>query len=120
LVSALIELSKAKVKLPQFIGVVFLCVGISSVSFAQQKDTGKSPAPSKPKMVFLGEFDAGQPNAGIFKLFDPTDEVLCYILMPTSAIKKQVEVGVWAYEGNSLGSISCVKVTIPRSDVIKR
>ena len=113
-------LGKSKVKLPQFIGVALLCLITSSVSFAQQKDTKKNPPPSKPKMVFMGEFDAGQPNAGIFKLFDPTDEVLCYILMPTSAIKKQVEVGVWAYEGNSLGSISCVKVTIPRSDVIKR
>ena len=117
---AWLDLKKYDTKLPQFIGVVFICLGISSVSFAQQKDAGKNPSPSKPKMVFLGEFDAGQPNAGIFKLFDPTDEVLCYVLMPTSAIKKQVEVGVWAYEGNSLGSISCVKVTIPRSDVIKR
>lgn len=70
-------------------------------------------------MVFLGEFDAGQPDAGIYKLFDPTDEVICYILMPHRANRREIG-GAWAYEANSLGSISCVKVTIPRSDVIKR
>lgn len=63
-------------------------------------------------MAFLGEFDAGQPNAGIYKLFDATDEVLCYILMPSTALKKQVDGGIWVYEGNSLGSISCVKVSL--------
>lgn len=109
-----LELKKTIVKLPQFIGVVLVCLLTSSVSLAQQKDTGKKPLPSKPKMVFLGEFDAGQPNAGIFKLFDPTDEVLCYILMPTTALKKQAEGGIWVYEGNSLGSISCVKVNVKK------
>ena len=108
------KLCKSKVKLPQLIGVVFLCFMTSSVSFAQQKDAGKKPPPSKPKMVFLGEFDAGQPNAGIYKLFDPTDEVLCYVLMPSVASKKQAEGGMWVYDGNSLGSISCVKINLKK------
>jgi hypothetical protein len=33
-------------------------------------------------MKFLGAFDAGLPNVSIIKLLDPTDEVLCYVLMP--------------------------------------
>ena len=66
------------------------------------------------KNIFLGEFDAGQPDAGIYKLYDPTDEVLCYILMPTNSTRKQVEPGKWAYESNSLGSLSCLKVQVQK------
>ena len=116
----LFELGSPYRKLSRFIGIAFLFLAINSVSFAQKNSSSKKPPVEKPKMIFLAEFDAGQPNAGIFKLFDPSDEVICYILMPTSALKRQVEVGVWAYEANSLGSISCVKVTLPRTDVIKR
>lgn len=112
--SDLMQVCNSNIKLPQFIGVAFLCLITSSVSFAQQKNPSKKNSAEKPKMVFLGEFDAGQPNAGIYKLFDPTDEVLCYILMPTTALKKQAEGGVWVYEGNSLGSISCVKVNLKK------
>lgn len=102
-----------------------LPVFFSSVSYAQQNQpkpaaqNQQKPAAQKPKMVFLGEFDAGQPNAGIFKLFDPTDEVVCYVLMPATASRKEVN-GTWVYEANSLGSISCVKVNIPKSDVIRK
>lgn len=85
-------------------------------AYSQQK---KQPEKEKPKMVFLGEFDAGQPDAGIYKLFDPTDEVICYVLMPHRVNRREIG-GAWAYEANSLGSISCVKVTIPKSDVIRR
>jgi len=62
-------------------------------------------------MIFMGEFEAGQPNAGIYKLYDPTDQVLCYVLMPEVSNRKQVG-SVWTYEGNSLGSLSCVKVQV--------
>jgi hypothetical protein len=82
--------------------IVFLMS--AQLAVAQQKN------PPKAKMIFLGEFDAGQPDAGIYKLYDPTDEVLCYILMPTNSTRKQVEPGKWAYESNTLGSISCLKV----------
>jgi hypothetical protein len=108
------KLGKSMTKLSQFFGIAFLLLITSSISFAQQKNPSKKNPGEKPKMVYLGEFDAGQPNAGIYKLFDPTDEVLCYILMPTTALKKQAEGGVWVYEGNSLGSISCVKVSLKK------
>lgn len=64
-----------------------------------------SPPPSRMKL--LDVFDAGQPNAIILKLYDPGPEVICYVLMPEKAMRKQAE-GGWVYEGNSVGSISCV------------
>lgn len=99
-------------KLSRLIGIAFLILALNSISFAQQNNPSKKNPTEKPKMAFLGEFDAGQPNAGIYKLFDASDEVLCYILMPSTALKKQVDGGAWVYEGNSLGSISCVKVNL--------
>ena len=62
-------------------------------------------------MIFLGQFDAGQPNAGIYKMYDPSDQVLCYILMPELSNRKQVG-NLWTYEANTLGSLSCVKVQV--------
>lgn len=67
----------------------------------------------KPLMKFLGAFDAGLPNASIIKLLDPTDDVLCYVLMPDNAIRKQVDKEKWVYESNNVGSISCLKVIVP-------
>ena len=48
----------------------------------------------------------------IYKLFDPTDDVVCYVLTPDIAGRKQNEAGVLIYEGNSAGSISCLKVKV--------
>ena len=106
------DLANQLSNLSRIIGIGLLFFAIHPISFAQQYNPGKKNLTEKPKMAFLGEFDAGQPNAGIYKLFDASDEVLCYILMPSTALKKQVDGGVWAYEGNSLGSISCVKVSL--------
>ena len=64
-------------------------------------------------MKFLGAFDAGLPNVSIIKLLDPTDDVLCYVLMPDNAIRKQVDKEKWVYESNNVGSISCLKVIVP-------
>ena len=72
----------------------------------------------KPKMTPLGVYDAGQVQAGIYKLLDPTDGVICYILAPERALQRQVEGGV-AYEGNSLGSISCVKAYQPTAATVE-
>lgn len=99
-------------KLSQLIGIASLLLVTNTASFAQQNNPGKKNSTEKPKMTFLGEFDAGQPNAGIYKLFDASDEVLCYILMPSTVLRKQLDGGLWAYEGNSLGSISCVKLNL--------
>jgi hypothetical protein len=75
----------------------------------------QAPAPKpaeKPKMQFMGAYDGGQPGVSIYKLFDPTDDVVCYVLTPEIAGRKQNEAGVWLYEGNSAGSISCLKVKV--------
>lgn len=66
--------------------------------------------PKKPNLQFLGAFDAGQPDAGIYKVYDQTDDVVCYVLMPEVASRSQDNAGKWRYEGNNLGSISCLKV----------
>jgi hypothetical protein len=68
--------------------------------------------PEKPKMQFMGAYDGGQPGVSIYKLFDPTDDVVCYVLTPEIAGRKQDPAGNWIYEGNSAGSISCLKVKV--------
>jgi len=64
-------------------------------------------------MKFLGAFDAGQPDVSIVKLYDASDDVLCYVLMPDSASRRQVDKEKWVYEANAVGSISCLKVKVP-------
>ncbi|MDH6302631.1 hypothetical protein M2128_001569 [Polynucleobacter sphagniphilus] len=84
-----------------------LLLSIGSVAFAQTNDV------KKPQMKFLGAYDAGQSNVSIIKLLDPADDVLCYVLMPDNATRKQVEKDKWVYESNAVGSISCLKVIVP-------
>lgn len=67
-------------------------------------------AKGKPKMQFMGAYDAGQEGVSIYKMFDPTEDVVCYLLMPETAGRKKGEDGKFIYDGNSIGSISCVKV----------
>ena len=85
-----------------------LCLALPFQAFSQEK----KPA-EKPKMQFMGAYDAGQPGVNIYKMFDPTEDVVCYILMPEVAGRKPVEGGKWIYDGNSVGSISCLKVKLP-------
>jgi hypothetical protein len=68
---------------------------------------------SKPKMKFMGAFDAGQSGASIYKMLDPTEDVVCYILAPDVAGRKAVGGDKWLYDGNAVGSISCLKVRLP-------
>lgn len=65
---------------------------------------------SKQKMRLLNIFDGGQPGVNIYKLFDPSEDVVCYVLTPEIAGRKMQE-GAWIYEGNSAGSISCIKLS---------
>jgi hypothetical protein len=60
-----------------------------------------------PKMNLMGVFDSGQPSSVIIKLYDDNEDIFCYVLMPENAVKRQVN-GVWTYDGNNIGSISCV------------
>ncbi|QKM59880.1 hypothetical protein [Polynucleobacter arcticus] len=83
---------------------------LSSSVFAQS-----SPQTSqKAQMRYVGTFEAGQPGAGIYKLYDASDDVVCYVLMPDTASRKQVD-SKWVYEGNALGSISCLKANSTNS-----
>lgn len=70
-------------------------------------------APSKPRMQYMGAYDAGQPGVSIYKMYDPTEEVVCYLLMPEVVSRKPAENGTWTYDGNTVGSISCLKVRLP-------
>ena len=88
--------------------VALLCLAIPFQSFSEEN----KPA-EKPKMQFMGAYDAGQPGVNIYKMFDPTEDVVCYILMPEVAGRKPVDGGKWIYDGNSVGSISCLKVKLP-------
>ena len=85
------------------------CLLLASTGLVNAQ-TQKSP--EKPKMQFMGAYDGGQPGVSIYKLFDPTDDVVCYVLTPEIAGRKQDASGVWIYEGNSAGSISCLKVKV--------
>ena len=85
----------------------------ASIGLAQAQTQAQAPKPpEKPKMQFMGAYDGGQPGVSIYKLFDPTDDVVCYVLTPEIAGRKQDAAGVWIYEGNSAGSISCLKVKV--------
>lgn len=78
----------------------------SQVAPAPQQQAAQAP---RPKMVYLGAFDAGQPGVGIYKVYDPSDRVLCYILMPEVASRRVVG-QAFIYDGNTIGSLSCVTI----------
>lgn len=63
-----------------------------------------------PQMQFKGAFASGHKDFNIYKMFDPTEDVLCYIMMPTQATKKDNEIGQVFYDGNSIGALSCFKI----------
>ena len=96
-------------KLPLLVGCLFV-----SAVYAQNSQTQQ-----KAQMQYMGTFEAGQPGAGIYKLYDQSDDVICYILMPEIASRKQVD-GRWVYESNSLGSLSCLKANSPAKSIVKK
>ncbi len=67
----------------------------------------------KYQMQFISTFEAGQTGAGMYKLYDQSDDVICYVLMPDTASRKKIN-GKWVYDANSLGSLSCLKANSPR------
>lgn len=72
---------------------------------------GEQERKTSPRMRFMGKFDAGVPNAGICKLYDETDDVVCCIRMPYLPVTRSIPQSVM-YEGNSIGSIGCVRVKV--------
>ena len=70
--------------------------------------SGVATAQTRKGLKLVEVFDAGQPQTIILKLHDDKADVLCYVLMPELASRKQVNSN-WIYDGNTIGSISCVK-----------
>jgi hypothetical protein len=87
---------------------------ISSSALAQSSNPSQ-----KAQMQYIATFEAGQPGAGIYKLYDASDDVICYVLMPDTASRKQVD-GKWVYDSNSLGSLSCLKANSPAKSLVKK
>ncbi len=73
----------------------------------------------KSQMQYVSTFEAGQPGAGIYKLYDQSDDVICYVLMPETASRKQVD-GKWVYDANALGAISCLKANSSQKSSVKK
>lgn len=86
----------------------FILIALALFGSAHAQEPAK-----KPQMQFMGAYDAGQPGVSIYKMFDPTEDVVCYILMPEVVGRKPVDGGKWIYDSNSVGSISCLKVRLP-------
>jgi hypothetical protein len=88
--------------------LLIIFIGIMSINLiAQNSTTGQ-----KASMLYIASFEAGQPGAGIYKLYDASDDVICYVLMPDTASRKQID-GKWVYDSNTLGSLSCLKANTP-------
>lgn len=62
----------------------------------------------KLKMQLVGKFEAGQPEVTIYKLYDASDDVICYAIMPDHVTSHKSD-NATTYEANSIGTISCLK-----------
>lgn len=80
--------------------------------------SGVATAQTRKGLKLVEVFDAGQPQTIILKLYDDKSDVLCYVLMPELAARKQINSN-WIYDANTIGSISCVKqlAVAPASDI---
>ena len=96
---------------------IFIAISLFSIAGVIYGQSNHSS--QKVQMQFIATFEAGQPGAGIYKLYDQSDDVVCYVLMPEIASRKQVD-GKWVYESNSLGSISCLKANSSPKSVVKK
>lgn len=66
-----------------------------------------------PQMQFKGAFASGHKEFNIYKMYDEIEDVLCYIMMPTNASKRDNDIGQIIYDGNSIGALSCFKIFAP-------
>lgn len=85
-------------KISKALPVLLLLAGVAFSAGAQ----------SRKSLQLVEVFDAGQPQTVILKLYDPQADVICYVLTPERAARKQVEDSL-VYEGNNIGAISCLK-----------
>lgn len=63
-----------------------------------------------PQMQFQGVYATGHKDFNIYKMVDPLEDVLCYIMMPTLASKTDTPSGQIIYDSNTIGSLSCLKI----------
>lgn len=63
-----------------------------------------------PQMQFQGVYATGHKDFNIYKMFDPLEDVLCYIMMPTLAAKQDTPSGQIIYDSNTIGALSCIKI----------
>lgn len=63
-----------------------------------------------PQMQFQGVYGSGHKDFNIYKFFDPLEDVLCYIMMPTLASKTDTPSGQIIYDSNTIGALSCFKI----------
>ena len=68
----------------------------------------QQPMQQRKPLRLVDIFDAGQLQTVILKIYDAEADVICYVLTPENASKRQIN-ELWTYEGNSVGSISCLK-----------
>ncbi len=61
-------------------------------------------------MQFQGVYGSGHKDFNIYKFFDPLEDVLCYIMMPTLASKTDTPSGQVIYDSNTIGALSCFKI----------
>jgi hypothetical protein len=93
-----------KINIGAVTAVLLMALQIHTPATAQMAATHK-------KMTVVDVYDAGQPQGIILKLFDPGSDVICYVLMPEQASRKPLG-GTWIYDGNTVGSISCVAAAL--------
>ena len=77
-------------------------------NLAESKQVQEYPVqvePFLPRMKPMGKFSAGVPNAGIYKLFDETDNIVCYVLMPNYLETKRENGGELTYNSNTIVSM---------------
>ena len=63
-----------------------------------------------PQMQFQGVYATGHKDFNIYKMVDPLEDVLCYIMMPTLASKTDTPTGQIIYDSNTIGALSCLKI----------
>ena len=85
-------------------------VAILGYLLGGQAAFAQSSAGQLPQMQFKGAFSSGHKDFNIYKMFDPSEDVLCYIMMPTLATKTDTPTGQITYDGNSIGALSCFKI----------
>lgn len=85
---------------------ILLLLSIYVASSHAQEGTNKQ----LPQMQFQGVYGSGHKDFNIYKFFDPLEDVLCYIMMPTLASKTDTPSGQVIYDSNTIGALSCFKI----------